>query len=82
MGVKKIPNDILLAINETENELKQREKIALAVQLYKTQKLTLGKASQIAGLSRLEFENVLAENEISISNLTLEDVLKDSKKLN
>jgi predicted HTH domain antitoxin len=86
MGVKKIsfefPNDILLAIDETEKELKQRVKIALAVQLYKLQKLTLGKASQIAGLSRLEFENVLAENEISISNLTLEDVLNDSKKLN
>lgn len=86
MGVKKIsfefPNDILLATDETEKELKQRVKIALAVQLYKLQKLTLGKASQIAELSRLEFENVLSENEISISNLTLEEILSDSKKLN
>ncbi len=32
------PNNILLALNETEHELKQRVKIVLAVQLYKLQK--------------------------------------------
>jgi len=32
------PNNILLALNETEHELKQRVKIALAVQLCKLQK--------------------------------------------
>ena len=47
------PADILLALNETENQLVQRIKLALAVQLYKAQKLTVGKAAQIAGLSRL-----------------------------
>ncbi len=36
---------------------------------------------QIAGLFPLEFKNVLAENEISISNRTLEEVPNDSKKL-
>ena len=45
------PADILLALNETENELRQRIRLALAVQLYKAQKLTVGKAAQIAGLS-------------------------------
>jgi len=32
------PADILIALNETENELRQRIRLALAVQLYKTQK--------------------------------------------
>ena len=75
------PADILLALNETELELKKRIKISLAIRLYKLQKLTIGKASQIAGLSRLEFENILSENEIPISNLTIEDINQDIAKL-
>ncbi|WP_417908523.1 UPF0175 family protein [Candidatus Electronema sp. PJ] len=75
------PADILLALNETENQLIQRIKLALAVQLYKAQKLTVGKAAQIAGLSRLQFETALAEQEIPLSNLTADEVLDDISKL-
>jgi predicted HTH domain antitoxin len=45
-----IPSDILLALNETEAELQQRIKIALAMRLYRLQKLTIGKAAQLSGL--------------------------------
>lgn len=75
------PNDILLALNESENDLKKRIKVTLAIQLYKLNKLTIGKASQLSGLSRLEFEKVLSKNKISISNLTEEDVINDLNKL-
>ncbi len=75
------PADILLTLNETEDELKQNIKISLAIRLYLLGKLTIGKAAQISGLSRYEFENMLANQNISISNLTAEDVLNDSKKL-
>jgi predicted HTH domain antitoxin len=75
------PSDILLALNETEAELKQGIKISLAMRLYRLQKLTIGKAAQLSGLSRFEFETLLSENEIPISNLTIEDVMADSKKL-
>jgi len=43
--------------------------------------LTLGKATQLSGLSRLEFETELSRNKISISSLTEKDVLKDIDKL-
>lgn len=75
------PNDILLALNESETELKKRIKLMLAIHLYKLQKLTIGKAAQLSGLSRLEFEIELSKNEIPISNLTEEDVLNDTEKL-
>jgi predicted HTH domain antitoxin len=68
-------------LNRIKNELRQRIRLALAVQLYKTQKLTVGKAAQIAGLSRLQFETVLSENEITISNLTVAEVMDDIAKL-
>ena len=41
-----LPSDILLALNETEAELKQRIKTSLAMRLYRLQKLTIGKAAQ------------------------------------
>jgi predicted HTH domain antitoxin len=75
------PNDILLALNESEKDLKQRIKLTLAIQLYKVQKLTIGKAAQLSGLSRLEFEKALSENGVSISSLTEEDVFNDIDKL-
>ncbi|MFZ4545115.1 MAG: UPF0175 family protein [Saprospiraceae bacterium] len=75
------PSDILLALNESEDELKQSIRIAVAMRLYKMQKLTIGKAAQLSGLNRVEFETLLSENEIPISNLTIADVLKDAEKL-
>lgn len=75
------PNDILLALNESENDLKKRIKLMLAIQLYKLKKLTIGKASQLSELSRLEFEIELSKNKIPISNLTEKDILSDIEKL-
>lgn len=77
----KLPSDIFLTLDETEDELKQNIKISLAIRSYLLKKLTIGKAAQISGLSRYEFENVLATQNIPISNLTVEDVLNDSQKL-
>ncbi len=85
MGTHKIsfefPSDVLVALSESENEFKQRVKIAMAVELYRMEKVTLGKAAQIAGLSLLQFETFLSENEIAISQLTFDEVMEDSKKL-
>lgn len=75
------PADILLALNETEAELKENIKTSLAMRLYRLQKLTIGKAAQLSGLSRFEFETLLSENEIPISNLTISDVMDDINKL-
>lgn len=76
-----IPSDILLALNESEDKLKNEIKILLAIRFFQQEKLTIGKAAQLCGLSRLEFESLLSENEISISNLTIDDIISDSKKL-
>jgi len=75
------PSDILLTLNENENELKQDIKIALAIRLYRLQKLTIGKAAQIAGMSHFNFECLLSDNEVPISALTIDDVMNDAAKL-
>ncbi len=76
-----LPKDVFLAINEDEKTLKKEIKILLAVKLYLFGKLTIGKASELAELSKTDFEKLLSENKIPISLLTYEDVLKDSEKL-
>ncbi len=74
------PSDIFLTLNENETELKLDIKLSLAIRLYKLQKLTIGKAAQIAGLSRFDFETKLSENDVPISNLSIDDV-NDCQKL-
>lgn len=76
-----LPSDILLTLNESEGELAKRIKCSLAVQLYNQQKVTLGKAAQIAGFSRIDFERYLVENNLPISTLSLDDVRSDINKL-
>jgi predicted HTH domain antitoxin len=76
-----LPSDILLTLNESEKELKKRIKVSLATQLYIQKKITIGKAAQIAEMSRLKFETLLSEFKIPISNLEEEDVLRDIQKL-
>ena len=76
-----LPKDIFLALNESENEIKKRIKLNLAFQLYEQNKLTIGKAAQLSGMMKLEFEKELSKNNISISNLTEKDVIDDVDKL-
>ena len=76
-----LPEDVLLSINESEGELKDRLKLLLAIQLYQWEKITLGKAAEIADLSQLEFETALSTHQIPISMLSFEEVLNDAEKL-
>ncbi len=76
-----LPSDILLTLNQNETELKQNIKLSFAIRLYQSGRLSIGKASEIAGISRYDFETFLSENNFPISNLTLEDVLNDIEKL-
>ena len=85
MSLEKIqiefPADILSTLFENENSLKQEIKHALAIHLFLNKKITLGKASKIAGLSRLKFEQLLSVYNIPISLLEVDDVMNDLKKL-
>ncbi len=75
------PSDILIALNESEQELKAHFQSAIAIMLFQEGKLTLGKAIQVSGLTRYEFEKALAKNNIPVSNLDINHVLSDVDKL-
>lgn len=77
-----ISPDILIALNETEQELKDYFQSAIAMLLFQEKKLTFGKAVQLSGLSRYAFEQFLTQNDIPFSNTTANEVFADLAKLN
>lgn len=76
-----IPEDIFVALNKSESELKNSFQVAVALMLFQQDKLTLGKAIQLSGLSRFEFEKTLFDNNISLYGQNLEEVFADADKL-
>jgi len=76
-----IPSDLLITLNESEQELKTHFQSAIALMLFHEGKLTFGKAVQLSGLTRFEFEKVLAKNKIPVSHLDADQIMSDVEKL-
>ncbi len=58
----KLPEDVLSAVRMTEQEIA----VELAVHLFETGKLSIGKAKTLAGMTYWEFQNLLASRKISV----------------
>jgi len=76
-----IPSELLIALNKTSEELKSDFQLAIAVSLYKDQKITKGKAIQISGLSRFEFEKEIQKIQVLDSEIEFEQVINDIENL-
>ena len=57
-----IPDEILETTRMTELELLQE----LAILLYQKEKLSLGQASRLANMNRIQFQHLLASRQIAI----------------
>lgn len=67
-----IEDNILRAANMSEAELKTE----MAVLLYQKGKLSMGKAAELAGTNRIQFQFLLASRQIPV-NYDVEELLKD-----
>jgi len=76
-----IPSDLMITLNESEQELKNHFQVFIAMMLFQEGKLTLGKAIQMSGLNRFEFEKTLVKNKIPVANLNMEQINSDVEKL-
>ncbi len=76
-----VPEDVLLALNETKDEAKRHFQISLAAMLFQEGNFTLGKAIQMAGVSRRDFEKILEKNGIVIFDTNIDQVRLDVAKL-
>jgi predicted HTH domain antitoxin len=59
-----IPNNIHEALHVPPEETEKRLKLELAVALYAQNALGLGKAAELAGMSRMALNDILAERGI------------------
>jgi len=57
-----VPEDILQATGMSEEELRQE----IAVVLFQKEKLTLARASRLAGMTRLQFQHLIASRQIPV----------------
>ncbi len=71
-----IPDDALSGAEWKENELR----LELAVALFQQEKLTLAQAARLAGVSRIQFQHVLAGRGLSV-HFTLDDWRDEERSL-
>ncbi len=76
-----VPQDILIALNQKEEELRDQFQLVIAIMLFQQNKLTIGKAIQLSGVDRYEFEKALAKNDVPVVDTSLEEVFADTAKL-
>ena len=74
-----IPDEILQATRMSEEELRQE----VAILLFQKEKLTLGQASQLAGIRQGQFQHLLASRHIPVHYdvAEFEDDLKTLQEL-
>ncbi len=76
----KLPEDIYLTLRAAgfdKETLSERFKQDLAMKLYAEHRLSLGKASRMAEMSRADFMNLLVKNGFAVVEYTEEDYEKD-----
>lgn len=79
-----VPEDILVNLKQSCDEFSKEMKLTMAINLYSKGKLSLGKAAELSGFSRLEFIDVLNFRGETIFNYAkdeIEDELQNLRKL-
>ncbi len=74
-------DDLLVATGQSPEELEQDQRVLLAIKLFEVRRLSLGKAAELAGMSRLGFLDELGRSSIPVINLDddqIHDELRDA----
>ena len=76
-----IPRDIIFAMRglRKPGDIKKKLKIALAIVLFQERAISLGKATELAEMSRVRFIELLKEYSIPAYEYTEEDFEKDQQ---
>jgi predicted HTH domain antitoxin len=79
-----VKEDILLSLKENTEEFTQNLRFLSALMLYRKNRLSLGKAAELAGYNKLDFiDKLKQENEaiFDFNNQEIADIFADAKKL-
>ncbi len=79
-----IKENILLSLKQTKEEFKRESLFLLAFMLYRKQKLSLGKAAELAGYTKIGFIEKLQQEQEFIFDYThdeIDEIFEDANKL-
>jgi predicted HTH domain antitoxin len=68
-----VPDDLLLVLHEQPGEFAHTARLAAAIYYLSQRRLSLGQAARLAGLTRLEFLDVLTARGITAFDLSASD---------
>jgi predicted HTH domain antitoxin len=72
-----VPEEVLISLKETAETLSQELQMLAAVKLFELGKLSSGRASQLAGMSRVQFLMSLGRYQVCPFSLTREELQQD-----
>lgn len=76
-----LPENVGWVIQSPDIDLEHDVRVALGIKYYLEQRISIGKAAELAGMDRIDFETYLSEHQVPISLLTYEDTVKDTFQL-
>lgn len=71
------PNEVLQALAETPEQFARESLMLVSVKLYELGRLSSGQAAHLAGMNRVAFLDALKEYQVSVINLTQDELAKD-----
>jgi predicted HTH domain antitoxin len=74
-----IPNETLLALKTSTEEIGQTLRLMAAIKLYELGQLSSGAAAQLAGIPRVVFLSRLADYGVDTFNLTETQLLQETR---
>jgi len=76
-----VPEEILYTLNETKNDFIKKMKLYTAIELYRMQKLSMGKASELAGINKIDFMFELGKYEIPAIHYDEDDFKEEIERI-
>ncbi|HBI36020.1 MAG: hypothetical protein A2355_08900 [Spirochaetes bacterium RIFOXYB1_FULL_32_8] len=77
-----VSDSIIMALNENKDDFLMKMKLFTAVEYFKEEKLSLGKAAELADMNKIDFMFYLGKNNIPVINYSLEDLEKELGVMN
>ena len=72
-----LPENVSWVIQSSDIDIEHDVRVALGMKYYLDQRISIGKAAELAGMDRIDFETYLSEHQVPISLLTYDDIMKD-----
>jgi predicted HTH domain antitoxin len=72
-----LPETVSWVIQSSDIDIEHDVRVALGMKYYLDQRISIGKAAELAGMDRIDFETYLSEHQVPISLLTYDDIMKD-----